>query len=297
MDDSWTNYCTGSSYKLEYVSGSKLAAGALPSTVDMMAIYFDKNKFNTSGLTGNAFFAGKIPDISWEGVHIMRIVAQQGTTKLYNVVIGPNFTVTYINPCRTAIVTTKVIAAMENTVGKTTIAEQYFEEFKDTISTQYGNGWDKCGPRNNYLTKLDGTMKTIPDTVYKVIEYVTFRSFPNGLPSLPQPAYPAAYKFEVVTSDYSQLGLHKLLLNVELDLYRTTSTKASVPLDINIKACVVTDYKAPEPITVEYVIGSLTKNTIFYFNQAPCVYKQKFSALLSNGKNIPKLMTLSSTDG
>jgi hypothetical protein len=54
------------------------------------------------------------------------------------------------------------------------------------------------------------------------------------------------------------MGLHKLLLNVELDLYRTTSTKATVPLDINIKACVVTYYKAPEPITVEYVIGGLS---------------------------------------
>jgi len=152
MDDLWTNYCIGSSYKLEYVSGSKLAAGALPSTVDMMAIYRDENKFNTSGLTGNAFFAGKIPDISWEGVHTMRIVAQQGTSKLYNVVIGPNFTVTYINPCRTAIVIPNSISPMENTVGKTTIVEQYYEEFKDNISTLYGNGWDKCGARNNYLT-------------------------------------------------------------------------------------------------------------------------------------------------
>jgi hypothetical protein len=74
---------------------------------------------------------------------------------------------------------------MENTVGKTAIVEQYYEEFKDDISTLYGNGWDKCGPRSNYLTKLDGTMKTVPDTFYKVIEYLTFRSFPNGLPSLP----------------------------------------------------------------------------------------------------------------
>jgi hypothetical protein len=49
MDDSWTDYCTGSSYKLEYVSGSKLAVGALPSTVDMMALYIDKNKFNNAG--------------------------------------------------------------------------------------------------------------------------------------------------------------------------------------------------------------------------------------------------------
>ena len=49
LDDSWTEYCTGSSYKLEYVSGSKLAVGALPSTVDMMALYIDKNKFNNAG--------------------------------------------------------------------------------------------------------------------------------------------------------------------------------------------------------------------------------------------------------
>jgi hypothetical protein len=49
MDDSWTEYCTGSSYKLEYVSGSKLAVGALPSTVNMMSMYVDKNKFNVVG--------------------------------------------------------------------------------------------------------------------------------------------------------------------------------------------------------------------------------------------------------
>ncbi len=49
MDDSWTEYCVGSSYKLEYVSGSKLAVGALPSPVEMMTIYIDKNKFNTLG--------------------------------------------------------------------------------------------------------------------------------------------------------------------------------------------------------------------------------------------------------
>ena len=126
-------------------------------------------------------------------------------------------------------------------------------------------------------------MKTVPGSSYKVIEYLSFKSFPNGLPGFHHQASPAAYKFEVVSSDYSQMGLHKLLLNVELALYRTTSTKASVPLDINIKACVVTDYIAPESITVEYVVGELTKNIIYYFNQTPCVYKQKFSALLSNG--------------
>jgi hypothetical protein len=54
------------------------------------------------------------------------------------------------------------------------------------------------------------------------------------------------------------MGEHKLKLNVELDLYRTTSTKATVDVIINIKACVVTYYKAPEPITVEYVVGGLS---------------------------------------
>jgi acetone carboxylase gamma subunit len=49
MDDSWTDYCTGSSYKLEYVSVSKLVAGALPSTINMMSMYVDKNRFNNPG--------------------------------------------------------------------------------------------------------------------------------------------------------------------------------------------------------------------------------------------------------
>ena len=62
-------------------------------------------------------------------------------------------------------------------------------------------------------------MKTVPGSSYKVIEYLSFKSFPNGLSVLHHQASPAVYKFEVVTSDYSQLGLHKLLLNVELTLY------------------------------------------------------------------------------
>jgi len=50
MDDSWTEYCTGSSYKLEYVSGSKLVGGlVLPSAVNMMLMYADKNKYNIPG--------------------------------------------------------------------------------------------------------------------------------------------------------------------------------------------------------------------------------------------------------
>ena len=68
-------------------------------------------------------------------------------------------------------------------------------------------------------------------------------------------------------------------------------------MDVNIKPCILTDFQAPEPITVEYVVGSSPKNTIFNFNQGRCAYKQKFSALLSDGSPIPKFMTLSSTNG
>jgi len=77
MLDQWGDYCTGSSYSLEYISGPKLPPGGNPATINLMQLYADKNKYNTSGFfAADPYFEGVIPDISWEGAHTVRIVAQ-----------------------------------------------------------------------------------------------------------------------------------------------------------------------------------------------------------------------------
>ena len=68
-------------------------------------MYTDVTKYNTPGLgSSNPYLQGTILDVEWEGTHTVRLVAQQGTSNKFNVVNGPNFTITYINPCRTATV-------------------------------------------------------------------------------------------------------------------------------------------------------------------------------------------------
>jgi hypothetical protein len=151
--DQWGDYCTGSSYTLAYVSGPKLAAGGDPTKIDINKLYKDRNKYNEAAYPLNKpVLEGVIPDITWEGVHTVRIVAQQGTTKKYRVVQGTPFQITYTNPCRRAIVTPGVINNMSNTVGELAVVTQVYSDFPDDISTLYGNGFDKCGVRNHYLT-------------------------------------------------------------------------------------------------------------------------------------------------
>ena len=45
MVDSWGDYCTGSSYTIEYVAGPKLAPGGDPLTVNIMQFYSDIGGF------------------------------------------------------------------------------------------------------------------------------------------------------------------------------------------------------------------------------------------------------------
>ena len=40
--DSWNDYCQGSSYKIQYVSGPKLPVGGDPLTININAFYTDK---------------------------------------------------------------------------------------------------------------------------------------------------------------------------------------------------------------------------------------------------------------
>lgn len=78
MQGAWGDYCTGSSYTLEYVSGPMNPDNiADPLTIDINRFYSDKNQYNTAGFSASSpYFIGNIPDISWEGTHKIRIVAQ-----------------------------------------------------------------------------------------------------------------------------------------------------------------------------------------------------------------------------
>jgi hypothetical protein len=77
MLDQWGDYCTGSSYTLEYVSGPKLLPGGNPLLININQYYADKTKYNTLPWTANAdpYLEGIIPDISWEGTHTVRFIA------------------------------------------------------------------------------------------------------------------------------------------------------------------------------------------------------------------------------
>jgi len=68
--DSWSDYCGGSSYKLEYVSGPKLPAGGDPLTIDINALYSSKTQYNTAGFaSATPYFEGFAPNLTWEGTH------------------------------------------------------------------------------------------------------------------------------------------------------------------------------------------------------------------------------------
>lgn len=74
--DSWSDYCGGSSYTLEYVSGPKCPDPCTnPSAIDINALYSSKTKYNTPGLATNPYLEGTIPDITWEGNHKVNLVA------------------------------------------------------------------------------------------------------------------------------------------------------------------------------------------------------------------------------
>lgn len=145
--DSWNDYCLGSSYKLQYVSGPKLLAGDDPLTIDINQFYTDKTKYNTPGFASpDPYLEGTIPDLTWEGLHTVKIVAQQGNNaKKYRIVESPNFTINYKNPCKAAIVTANPVPGLTYTVGDANAVSKIYEEFKDDASTLYGNGYNKCG--------------------------------------------------------------------------------------------------------------------------------------------------------
>jgi hypothetical protein len=120
MQGTWGDYCGGSSYTLEYVSGPKLPVGGDPLLININSLYTDKNQYNTAGYVGLPYFQGVQPDVSWEGVHTVKIIAQQGRTKLYRRLASSTFTIEYKNPCRVSVVTARTITNMETTVDDKT---------------------------------------------------------------------------------------------------------------------------------------------------------------------------------
>jgi hypothetical protein len=142
--------------------------------IDINASYTDKTSYNTVGLTGNPYFEGTMQDPSWEGVHTVKIIAQQGTTKKYRVLESANFNIQYKNPCRTATVDTRTIDNMFTTVDDKKVQVQSYTEFTDDISRTYGNGYDKCGPRVHYLTDMNNESKTSPGNIYRISEFLFF---------------------------------------------------------------------------------------------------------------------------
>lgn len=174
-----------------------------------------------------------------------------------------NFDITYVNPCRTAVVTPRAITNMMNTVGELTYVYQTYDDFKDDISTLYGNGYDKCGPREHYLTDNTGAAKTVPDNIYRITEYLLFTKATTGTPD--------SYKFAVQTTNYASIGNHEFILHVALKLF-PTATEAKVPFSIMISPCIVTSYSPPKDYVWDYVIGSRVSNYIFNFIQVPCKY-------------------------
>jgi len=287
MQGDWGDYCTGSSYKLEYVSGPKLPEGGDPLSIDINTFYSDVNKYNTPSATGNPKFSGTLLDLSWEGTHTVRIIAQQGTSKLYRKLEGSPFTIEYKDPCRTAVVIARVINNMETTVDDKVVQKQIYEDFKDDVSIEYGNDYDMCGPRVHYLTDTNNDGKTMPGNIYRISEFLYFSQATSGTPN--------TYRFEVSTSNYASIGNHNFILHVGLLNY-PTATEARVAWSVMVNPCTVNAYYAPADYTWNYVVGNLAANYIFNFSQVPCRYSQKLTAKLADGAMLPKSMTLSMTN-
>lgn len=138
----------------------------------------------------------------------------------------------------------------------------------------------------HYLTDTNNESKTLPGNVYRISDFLYFYQATTGAPN--------TYTFEVLASNYASIGNHVYILHVGLELY-PTATEARVTWSVMVNPCIVTSYIPPADYTWNYAVGNLASNYIFTFNQVPCRYSQKFTALLSTGATLPKSMTLSQT--
>jgi len=253
--DVWSDYCTGSSYSLMYVSGPKLPTGADPLVLNINQYYTDVTKYNTPGLAVDPYLQGTIPDLTWEGDHTVRIVAQQGTTKLYRKIDGPSFVIRYRNPCKGSIVTPRVINSINFTVGSALPIKTVYQEFKDSVSTLLGDGYNKCDDRVHYLSKPDGSGRSEANNtqLYSFLSLVSDSA-----------AYPMNYIMQVQTFDYSLIGRHDFLLNVALKSY-PGATIASVPFSVMIAPCIVQSLVPPPTYDWKYQLGAKGASYFYSF--------------------------------
>jgi hypothetical protein len=280
MIDSWSDYCTGSSYSLQYVSGPLLAPGGDPLTVNMNQFYSDFTQYNTPSLTGLPYLEGVVTDFSWVGTHTVQLVAQQGTTKLYNVVYGTPFQITFINPCTIAVVQASPIADMTFTEGDLSSSTQNYIDFNDDVSSFLGNGYNTCGPRSYQLVAIDGIYEFTSLFVLAVAGNTT----------------PGRYQIQVFTTNYSFIGNHAFNLVVGLQNY-PTATSVTVPFNIMIAPCIVTGYTANPDYQWAFTVGNPASNFIFNFKQEPCLYQEALSAKLASGAALPSFVTMSAVTG
>lgn len=147
---------------------------------------------------------------------------------------------------------------MSQTVEDTKVVTQTYTDFTDGVSTLYGNGYDKCGPRVHYLAlQVDSNEKlSTPDSLFSIHDYMTYKT--NSL------GPPITYKFDVITADYKFIGNHDFTLNVGLLLY-PTATKAQVTFRVTINPCIVTSYTSPADYKWDYVVGNRQANYIFNY--------------------------------
>jgi len=63
------------------------------------------------------------------------------------------------------------------TIGQSNVVTQVYTDYPDDVSTLYGNGFNKCGLKSHYLTTGSGdAQKTLPDQIYRIIEYLNFKT-------------------------------------------------------------------------------------------------------------------------
>lgn len=68
---------------------------------------------------------------------------------------------------------------MQTTMGAIGVVTQEYVDFKDDISTTYGDGWDSCGPRTHYITYDESpphAVKTIPDRRQLSMDFIMLRT-------------------------------------------------------------------------------------------------------------------------
>ena len=238
-------------------------------------------------------------DLSWSGTHVLEIEGclGDGVVATYNNCASTQWTIVISNPCETAnFVIAYPVNSLSTSVGSDSIGTQY-EIPTDSVSTLYGNGYNKCGDRIHYLQSSTGS-KIYPvigdssattfqaDMQFPFIEFLSFPGGdPNGGSSTP------VYQINVKTDSDAYYGFHPFTLHFEfVDYPSSTANTASSPLDIQIDPCNVESYLAPGDLSTQYQIGTPEQTIFFSFSQYPCTYGATYTAeLIRRGVDLDNL--------